>query len=179
MIQTRRQGLKGPKYYRGGGGGGDISQSGLAGGVRQNNIRPMPARYNVARPNMVNTRYPGQKQQSGQYWQGDNDNTVDSEPPSYGGVQGTPGVDFPNYEKIPNTGFSCNGVPYEPGMYADEQTQCQAYHVCFQGRKESFLCGVGTVFNQAILACDYWHAVDCSRSRQFYSVNEELGMFIF
>lgn len=88
---------------------------------------------------------------------------------------GTPGVDFPGYTQIPKTSFTCTGVPYEPGMYADMETQCQAYHMCFQGRKESFLCGIGTVFNQAILGCDYWHGVDCSTSPQFYSVNEELG----
>lgn len=63
-------------------------------------------------------------------------------------------------------------------MYADLETQCQAYHVCFQGRKESFLCGIGTVFNQAILACDYWHSVDCEASPNFYSANEELGEYI-
>nr|XP_046918554.1 chloride intracellular channel protein 6-like isoform X2 [Dermatophagoides farinae] len=208
----RRQGVKGPKYNR----GGEASQSGLAGGARQY-VRPMPSSTNVAaasssasassnaggqsqnygsndgsqfqgqsvRPIGGGGRYSGQQNpskftggQSGQYWQGNaggNDNSVDSEPPSYGGVQGTPGVDFPNYARIPNTAFTCNGVPYEPGMYADEETRCQVYHVCFQGRKESFLCGVGTVFNQAILACDYWHAVDCGASRKFYSVNEELG----
>ena len=60
-------------------------------------------------------------------------------------------------------------------MYADEEAQCQVYHMCFQGRKQSFLCGVGTVFNQAILGCDYWHSVECSRTKEFYSVNEELG----
>ncbi len=99
------------------------------------------------------------------------------EPPIYGGVMGVPGVDFPGYTQIPKTNFKCSGVPYEPGMYADQETQCQAYHVCFQGRKESFLCGIGTVFNQAILGCDYWHSVDCAASPNFYSVNEELGKY--
>ncbi|OTF81931.1 Chitin binding Peritrophin-A domain containing protein, partial [Euroglyphus maynei] len=109
----------------------------------------MPSRYNSG-------------SSSGQYWQsGNNDNSVDSEPTSYGSVKGTPGVDFPNYSQIPNTGFTCNGNPSEMEMYADEATQCQVYHVCHQGRKQSFLCSVGTVFNQAILACDYWHAVNC------------------
>lgn len=113
---------------------------------------------------------------SGDYPTGD-DGSSDSNGgiTSYGGVDGVPGVDFPNYSKIPSTSFSCAGAPYEPGMYADEEAQCQVYHVCFQGRMESFLCGLGTVFNQAILSCDYWHAVECSRSREFYSANEELG----
>lgn len=60
-------------------------------------------------------------------------------------------------------------------MYADMETQCQAYHVCHNGRKESVLCGTGTVFNQAILACDYWHSVECDETPNHYAVNEELG----
>lgn len=114
----------------------------------------------------------------GSYRESDNEESADAEPPTYGGVAGTPGVDFPAYTAIPATSFSCSGVPYEPGMYADEETQCQAYHVCFDGRKESFLCGVGTVFNQAILACDYWHAVECGRTKEFLSKNEELGKLV-
>lgn len=99
----------------------------------------------------------------------------DSEPALYGSVAGAPGVDFPAYTKIPKTSFTCEGKGFDFGYYADEEAQCQVYHVCWSGRHESFLCGVGTVFNQAILACDYWHSVDCSKSSQFYSVNSELG----
>lgn len=50
------------------------------------------------------------------------------------------------------------------------------YHLCYRGRRESFLCGIGTVFNQAILACDYWHSVKCSESSQHYAVNAGLGI---
>lgn len=60
-------------------------------------------------------------------------------------------------------------------MYADEETGCQAYHVCYNGRKESFLCGPGTVFNQRILHCDYWYSVDCGKSSQYYSSNAYMG----
>ena len=66
-------------------------------------------------------------------------------------------------------------MPYEYGMYADEETGCQAYHLCYNGRKESFLCGVGTVFNQRILHCDYWYSVDCGKSSQYYSSNAYMG----
>lgn len=100
---------------------------------------------------------------------------ADAEPTVYGSVKGTPGVDFPAYSSIPNTKFSCQAVPYDPGMYADESTGCQVYHLCFQGRRESFLCGIGTVFNQAILACDFWHSVDCLRSSSYYSLNSDFG----
>lgn len=101
----------------------------------------------------------------------------DSEPALYGSVAGAPGVDFPAYTRIPKTSFTCEGKGFDFGYYADEEAGCQVYHVCWSGRRESFLCGVGTVFNQAILACDYWHSVDCSKSSQFYGVNSELGKF--
>lgn len=137
------------------------------GGVRSS-VRQLPSRPKART---------GQYQEGIQQWSNSNQvvGQADAEPASYGGVAGQPGKDFPAYAQVPRTRFTCSGVPYEPGMYADEETQCQAYHVCFQGRKESFLCGVGTVFNQAILACDYWHSVDCSRTKEYYSVNEELG----
>jgi hypothetical protein len=90
-------------------------------------------------------------------------------------VAGQPGQDFPAYTRVPKTSFSCSNVPYEYGMYADEETGCQAYHLCYNGRKESFLCGVGTVFNQRILHCDYWYSVDCAKSSQYYSSNAYMG----
>lgn len=90
-------------------------------------------------------------------------------------MNGEPGKDFPAYTRVPKTKFSCDGLPYEYGMYADEETGCQAYHLCYNGRKDSFLCGVGTVFNQRILHCDYWYSVDCSKSSQYYSSNAYMG----
>lgn len=106
------------------------------------------------------------------------DPLADSEPALYGSVAGAPGVDFPAYTRIPKTSFTCEGKGLDFGFYADEEAQCQVYHVCWSGRRESFLCGVGTVFNQAILACDYWHSVDCSKTAQFYGVNSELGKLL-
>jgi len=97
------------------------------------------------------------------------------EPAIYGSVEGAPGIDFPAYSSIPNTRFTCEGKQYDPGMYADEETGCQVYHLCYLGRRESFLCGIGTVFNQAIMNCDFWHSVDCSKSSQFYHLNTEFG----
>ena len=92
-----------------------------------------------------------------------------------GSVSGQPGRDFPNYTRVPKTSFSCDGLPYDYGMYADEETGCQAYHVCYNGRKDSFLCGPGTVFNQRILHCDYWYSVECGKSSQYYSSNAYMG----
>lgn len=100
---------------------------------------------------------------------------VRGEPTVFGSIKGTPGTDFPAYTSIPNTKFSCNSVPFDPGMYADESTDCQVYHLCYQGRKESFLCSIGTVFNQAILNCDFWHSVDCAKSSQHYHLNADFG----
>lgn len=118
-----------------------------------------------------------QQQQQQQQETATEDPLADSEPALYGSVAGAPGVDFPAYTRIPKTSFTCEGKGFDFGFYADEEAQCQVYHVCWSGRRESFLCGVGTVFNQAILACDYWHSVDCSKSSQFYGVNSELGKF--
>lgn len=101
--------------------------------------------------------------------------TNDKQQMILGLVDGMPGVDFPGLTTIPVTQFSCNNVPYEPGMYADESTGCQVYHLCFDGRRESFICSVGTIFNQANLACDFWHQVDCSKSSKYYNLNLEFG----
>ena len=100
---------------------------------------------------------------------------ADAEPSAFGSVAGKPGVDFPAYTSIPNTQFSCQGAPFEPGMYADESTGCQVYHLCHGGRRESFLCGLGTLFNQAILGCDFWYSVECRKSSQFYRLNSDFG----
>lgn len=104
----------------------------------------------------------------------DTQSVSDSGPFVYGQVEGQPGVDFPGFTSIPNTKFSCDGLPFD-GMYADEATGCQVYHLCYQGRRESFLCGVGTVFNQAIMNCDFWHSVDCPKSSQYYHLNADFG----
>lgn len=139
--------------------------------------------YAPAAPSAATKRQPPaqqsyqQQQQQTSYQQeaATEDPLADSEPALYGSVAGQPGVDFPAYARIPKTSFTCEGKGFNFGFYADEEAQCQVYHVCWEGRRESFLCGVGTVFNQAILACDYWHSVDCSKSSQFYGVNSELG----
>ncbi|KFM78010.1 hypothetical protein X975_23367, partial [Stegodyphus mimosarum] len=76
---------------------------------------------------------------------------------------------------IPQTSFSCSATPYNPGLYADVETNCQVYHVCFEDRQESFLCGPGTTFNQRILACDFWYNFDCKESPSFFNANQDIG----
>lgn len=80
---------------------------------------------------------------------------------------------------VPQTSFTCDDKPYQPGMYADLEVDCRVYHMCFDGRKESFLCGTGTIFNQEILSCDHPQNVDCQNSPAFYSANLEMGMTLF
>lgn len=44
------------------------------------------------------------------------------------------------------------------------------FHICHEnGQRSSFLCPVGTVFNQEYLVCDWWYNVDCERSPKYYN----------
>ncbi|KAF5292904.1 hypothetical protein FQR65_LT11156 [Abscondita terminalis] len=90
-------------------------------------------------------------------------------------IPGIPGVDYPLYHSVPETSFSCHHVPALPGMYANVETGCQAYHVCHDGREghqgASFLCTNGTLFNQAEFACDWWYNVNCHDSINLYRLN--------
>ncbi|PRD34425.1 UNVERIFIED_CONTAM: hypothetical protein NCL1_14660 [Trichonephila clavipes] len=91
-----------------------------------------------------------------------------SNPPlQAGSIRGIPGEDFPDYCDIPITTFSCVDKRI-PGFYADLETGCQVFHICWPHRRESFLCPVGTVFNQAISACDYWYSSNCSLAPLYY-----------
>ena len=47
------------------------------------------------------------------------------------------------------------------GYYADTASDCQVFHVCVPDAlgglgTQSFLCPNGTVFNQALLTCEWW-----------------------
>ncbi|XP_076280495.1 chitin-binding domain protein thawb isoform X2 [Lasioglossum baleicum] len=89
----------------------------------------------------------------------------------YQGVTGQPGVDFPALTTIPATSFSCRGL--KGGYYADLETNCQVFHICDNGRKISFLCPNGTIFQQSQLICDWWFKVDCSKSAELYEQSSE------
>ncbi|XP_054709513.1 uncharacterized protein LOC129219215 [Uloborus diversus] len=89
--------------------------------------------------------------------------------------RGTAGVDYPDLNTIPTTSFRCSEQVYEGGLYADVEARCQVYHVCHDGRKDSFLCGKGTIFNQQILACDYWYSTECETAPNFYYINSQIG----
>ncbi|XP_012141892.2 chitin-binding domain protein thawb isoform X3 [Megachile rotundata] len=91
--------------------------------------------------------------------------------PEKNGVTGQPGVDFPALTTIPVTSFSCRGL--KGGYYADLETNCQVFHICDNGRKISFLCPNGTIFQQSQLICDWWFKVDCSKSTELYEQSSE------
>ncbi|XP_061398324.1 uncharacterized protein LOC133334041 [Musca vetustissima] len=90
----------------------------------------------------------------------------------YQGVVGRPGIDFPIYPRIPKTSFSCRS--YGNGYFADMETDCQVFHICEEGRKISFLCPNGTIFQQSELTCDWWFKVNCLGSSTFYGESSEL-----
>ncbi|KAA0194022.1 Cuticle Protein CPAP1 [Hyalella azteca] len=90
-------------------------------------------------------------------------------------IPGVAGKDYPLYNEIPHTSFSCSKVPHRPGMYANIEAQCQVYHVCYDDRYgdqgAAFLCTNGTLFNQVTFSCDWWYNVDCQDSIAFYDLN--------
>ncbi|KAK7076451.1 hypothetical protein SK128_014883 [Halocaridina rubra] len=91
-------------------------------------------------------------------------------------VPGIPGQDYPVLLTVPDTGFRCGDQL--PGYYADTNPQvgCQVFHICEPGgRRHSFLCPLGTVFNQHYFVCDWWYNFDCSQAQQFYSLNSLIG----
>ncbi|XP_031785682.1 uncharacterized protein LOC103316175 [Nasonia vitripennis] len=85
-------------------------------------------------------------------------------------VPGEPGIDYPAFVRIPRTTFSCIGR--DRGYYADEEAGCQVFHVCDEGLVSTFLCPVGSLFSQRLLTCDWWSKVSCSKSREFYSLQQ-------
>ncbi|XP_076357381.1 U-scoloptoxin(01)-Er1a-like [Tachypleus tridentatus] len=82
---------------------------------------------------------------------------------------------YPQLTSIPSTNFTC--FKKYPGYYADPSpnARCQLFHVCDpQGRKFTYLCPNKTLFDQALLTCDYWFHVDCSSAEGLYDVNKQL-----
>ncbi|XP_011299840.1 uncharacterized protein [Fopius arisanus] len=86
-------------------------------------------------------------------------------------VPGTPGTDYPNLNKIPETSFSC-GDKTPGGYYADMETGCQVFHICnIGGSKSSFLCPEGSIFNQRHFVCDWWYGFHCEEAESLYPEN--------
>ena len=45
-------------------------------------------------------------------------------------------------------------------------------------QKDSFICPIGTIFNQQYFVCDWWFNFDCNQARNFYSLNAEIGVSV-
>ncbi|XP_045582934.1 U-scoloptoxin(01)-Cw1a [Procambarus clarkii] len=80
---------------------------------------------------------------------------------------------LPFLKAVPDTTFSCEERPY--GYYADVEADCQAFHICLNDLKWSFLCPNQTLFNQEYFVCDHAINVDCSVATTFYSLNDNFG----
>ncbi|KAG8193514.1 hypothetical protein JTE90_003726 [Oedothorax gibbosus] len=76
--------------------------------------------------------------------------------------------------RVPDTSFDCRDRAH-PGYYADPEAGCQAFHVCqSDGRRHSFVCPGGTLFNQATFVCDWWFNVECALAPALYARNAHL-----
>jgi len=89
-------------------------------------------------------------------------------------LPGEPGQDYPIHAAIKETSFSCSGKVFG-GYYADQEQQCQTYHVCLKDGLDpssmfpvTFLCPNGTLFNQEVFVCDWWFNVDCNLAANLY-----------
>ncbi|XP_040583548.1 uncharacterized protein [Lepeophtheirus salmonis] len=94
-------------------------------------------------------------------------------------LPGIPGEDYPILFEVPETAFGCEGR-VEGGLYADSETECQAFHICVASAesalaKYSFLCPNGTIFNQDYFVCDWWFNFDCANAEGLYFRNEEVA----
>ncbi|KAF2364209.1 Chitin binding domain [Trinorchestia longiramus] len=83
-----------------------------------------------------------------------------------GEVPGEPWLNYPAYTDLPSTiEFNCtHHVKEHRGaghLFPDVNTRCQAYHLCHGGARTSFLCPVGTIFNQVTGVCQWWFQVQC------------------
>ncbi|KAK1127229.1 hypothetical protein K0M31_003772 [Melipona bicolor] len=58
-------------------------------------------------------------------------------------------------------------------LSTDQYFSVQVFHICDNGRKISFLCPNGTIFQQSQLICDWWFKVDCSKSTELYEQSSE------
>jgi len=81
---------------------------------------------------------------------------------------------FHNADNMPETSFTCSSQEY-PGLYADPEVECRVFHMCHKnGRRSSFLCPIGTAFDQRFMVCNWKQKVDCVNAPNLYSLNRDL-----
>jgi len=83
-----------------------------------------------------------------------------------------------------DSSFNCEGRIY--GYYANEELNCQIFHVCEpvsypDGRQETiqhnFFCPNQTVFDQSLLVCNHvTDAIPCGESSAYHNLNEQFGI---
>ncbi|RWS08179.1 glycine-rich cell wall structural protein 1.8-like protein [Dinothrombium tinctorium] len=89
-------------------------------------------------------------------------------------IPGVPDQDYATHKTVPQTSFKCSDHQL-PGYYGDPETKCQIFHICqADGRQDSFVCPIGTMFNQQLFVCDWWNNVRCDQTAQFYELNSNL-----
>ncbi|XP_068242595.1 U-scoloptoxin(01)-Cw1a-like [Palaemon carinicauda] len=79
-----------------------------------------------------------------------------------------------------NPGFDCQGRNY--GYYSDPANGCRIFHVCYpytdpngilSTRFFSFICGLGTIFDQATLTCNFPEfSYPCETATNLYNIND-------
>jgi len=72
---------------------------------------------------------------------------------------------------LQQTDFKCSAA----GIYADQETGCQVFHICQDGgRMDSFFCPNLTLFNQRFFVCDWSYNVDCQSAHLYFDLNSAL-----
>ncbi|XP_018022026.2 uncharacterized protein LOC108678179 isoform X2 [Hyalella azteca] len=83
-----------------------------------------------------------------------------------GEVPGTIWLDYPAFTQLPSfLNFNCTQHVRldqdKAHLFPDIDTRCQAYHLCQGGTRTSFMCPIGTIFNQVTQVCQWWFQVQC------------------
>ncbi|XP_014290408.3 uncharacterized protein [Halyomorpha halys] len=69
-------------------------------------------------------------------------------------------LEYPSLNRIPKTSFVCRNTGRS--MEPDPSTNCQVFHLCHaDGKKESFLCPIGTRYDKKSNLCNPWRTVPC------------------
>merc|ERR1719189_794628 len=98
-------------------------------------------------------------------------------------IEGLPASAAGLLDKPYDDGFNCDQQDAGYGYYADALNDCKVFHICNpvynnygeldRMDKYSFVCGEGTVFDQATLTCNYpENAFPCQDSPILYGAVE-------
>lgn len=75
---------------------------------------------------------------------------------------------FEFYEKLKNLRFSFDCSDKAVGFYADQEHDCQIFHMCNgEGKRVPHVCANETSFNQEFRVCDWRHNFECSKAHEW------------